>query len=175
VAEPQWLIFARRFIGRKELPGPESAPWIEKLWFKLRAGWLWALYGDDSTLAWCGLFVAACLNELGYALPKHWYRARAWLELDTPADKRRLQALDFPAVGCIVVFERKGGGHVGFVVGQSVYGHLMVLGGNQGNSVSILPFDRERVLGYRWPDSKVLALASLPFVESASGVSQNEA
>nr|WP_303803578.1 hypothetical protein [Snodgrassella alvi] len=33
-----------------------------------------------------------------------------------------------PAYGCIVTFTRKGGGHVGFVVGKDTRGNLMVLG-----------------------------------------------
>ena len=37
-----------------------------------------------------------------------------------------------PAYGCLVVFTRQGGGHVGFVVGKDKAGNLLVLGGNQG-------------------------------------------
>jgi surface antigen len=56
-----------------------------------------------------------------------------------------------PAYGCIVTFTRKGGGHVGFVVGATADGKLLVLGGNQGNTVSIAAFDHARVTGYFWP------------------------
>ena len=53
--------------------------------------------------------------------------------------------LQAPTVGCVVVFEREGGGHVGLVVGADTKGRLLVLGGNQGDAVSIAPFDRSRV------------------------------
>jgi hypothetical protein len=51
----------------------------------------------------------------------------------------------------VVVFKRDGGGHVGFVVGKDQAGNLMVLGGNQSDSVNIKPFKTDRVVGYRWP------------------------
>lgn len=85
------------------------------------------------------------MDTVGHILPKNWMRARAWADWGI-----RLSA---PVLGCIVVFERQGGGHVGFVVGRTVRGDLVVLGGNQGNKVSISPFSRDRVLAYVWPPS----------------------
>ncbi len=38
------------------------------------------------------------------------------------------EALDTPAYGCIAVFTRVGGGHVGFVVGRRANGDLLILG-----------------------------------------------
>ncbi|WP_156496279.1 TIGR02594 family protein, partial [Eikenella sp. NML03-A-027] len=93
--------------------------------------WLIALgawWRDDET-PWCSTFVAHCCRTAGRDLPKHWYRAKGWLETGTRLSKS--------AYGCIVVFERQGGGHVGFVVGQDRQGNLMVLGGNQGDAVNI--------------------------------------
>lgn len=69
---------------------------------------LGAWWRDDET-PWCGAFVGHCLGELGYNVPDAWYRALAWADWGT--------AIEEPRVGCIVVFRRKGGGHVGFVVG----------------------------------------------------------
>lgn len=166
MTEPHWIIFARRFLGRAETPGPESSDWLRELWYKLKAGWLWIKYGDDSALPWCGLFVASVMEESGYTLPKDWFRAKSWLDWGSP--------VEIPVVGCIVVFERKGGGHVGFVVGRDQNEALMVLGGNQKDSVSIAPFRRDRVIGYRWPD-RVVVVTSLPLIESGSRVSENEA
>ena len=59
-------------------------------------------------------------------------RATDWLSIG--------KVLPKPAEGCIVVFSRAGGGHVGFVVGKSASGNLMVLGGNQGDAVRISEF-----------------------------------
>jgi uncharacterized protein (TIGR02594 family) len=155
--EPAWLEYARKFLGLREIPGIESNPVIVNWLIKLRAWWR-----DDST-PWCGLFVAVCISESGIALPKHWYRARDWLNWGQP--------LSFPVVGAVVVYERKGGGHVGFIVGKDQNGDLMTLGGNQGDRVSIAPFSRDRVLGYRWPAAAVVVLAELPILASGPRVS----
>jgi len=40
-------------------------------------------------------------------------------------------------------------GHVGFFAGWGTDGRIMILGGNQGDTVSIAPFDVSRVLGIR--------------------------
>jgi uncharacterized protein (TIGR02594 family) len=72
--------------------------------------------------------------------------ARSWLEWGGVS-------LDFPVYGCVVVLWRgsKNGalGHVGFFVGMQGP-KLLLLGGNQGNEVSIRPYPKERVIGLRW-------------------------
>lgn len=138
MSEPAWLTIARSYIGLAEIPGKETNPTIRNWLIRLGAWWR-----DDET-PWCGTFVGAVMQEAGLPIPKHYYRARAWLEWGT--------VLTSPAVGCVVVFDRRGGGHVGLVVGRSgAFDDLLVLGGNQGNRVSIAAFPRGRVLGYRWP------------------------
>ena len=77
--------------------------------------------------------------------------------------------------GCIVVFTRDGGGHVGFVVGQDKVGSLMVLGGNQGDAVNVKAFPRSRATAYRWPMGLPADVgAPLPLLASAE-LSTNEA
>lgn len=137
--KPVWIDEARRYIDLEEIPGAASNSTIIGWLVRLSAWWR-----DDET-PWCGTFVAHCLQETGYEIPKYWMRALAWAEWGRP--------LPAPMVGCIVVFSRKGGGHVGFVVGQDAKGNLLVLGGNQGNRVSIAAFPRIRVEAYRWPVS----------------------
>lgn len=159
--DPIWLTEARRHLGVAEIPGPKTSPVISSWLHKLRAWW-----ADDET-PWCGVFVAACMDPAGLRLPKYWMRAKAWAEWG--------DALANPAVGCVVVFERQGGGHVGFVVGRTAEGRLLVLGGNQGNKVSIAEFDRARVLAYRWPTAVPYAAAPLPVLASSGQLSTNEA
>ena len=49
-----------------------------------------------------------------------------------------------PIFGAIAIKSRKGGGHVGFVVGKSASGkELFILGGNQGDKVSIAKYPRD--------------------------------
>lgn len=169
--EPVWLLNARKHIGQSEIPGKESNPWIRNLWLKLKGEWLWSALGsDDSAAPWCGTFVGAVMRESSIAPARHWYRAKDWLNWGVP--------LDDAAPGCVVVYDRAGGGHVGFAVALDMNGRILTLGGNQGNRVSIAPFERWRVLGYRWPADHVAELASagyLPTVTSTAASSSNEA
>ena len=54
-------------------------------------------------------------------------------------------------MGAIAVFERQGGGHVGFVDSVNADGSLNILGGNQGDAVNIRKFGRDRLIALRWP------------------------
>jgi uncharacterized protein (TIGR02594 family) len=167
MSDPAWLAQARKYVGMNEVPGKTTASFISKWLRQLNAWW-----SDDET-PWCGVFVAGCLTDVGYPRPTNWFRARAYLNYGTPLTK--------PRVGCIAVFHgglsRPGAGHVGFVVGEDEHGRLMVLGGNQGNAVSIAPFSRSRVLGYRWPEADAPSTRStLPLLASNGAVSSdNEA
>lgn len=165
MTEPIWLSRARTYVGLAEIPGKGTNPTIAGWLAKLKAPWR-----DDET-AWCGTFVAACFDGVGFTPPKGWAGARNWLNFGIK--------LPSAGVGCVVVFWRgsKTGwsGHVGIVVGKDKNGNLMVLGGNQGNMVSIKPFDRSRVLGYRWPQGvSTPDLTSLPVVASDGKLSTNE-
>jgi uncharacterized protein (TIGR02594 family) len=160
--EPHWMPLARGYLGLAETPGKATAPTIARWLVTLRAWWT-----DDET-PWCGTFVGAIFQQAGIALPKHWYRAKAWLEWG--------QTLHKPLPGCVVVFDRAGGGHVGFLVGVDRGGRLLVLGGNQNNRVSIAPFAHDRVLGYRWPAGEAYTpLQPVPVLASNAAVSTNEA
>lgn len=160
--EPVWITVARRYIGTTEIPGKSHSPTIQRWLRDLKAWW-----SDDET-PWCGTFVAHCLTAAGLAKPEQWYRAKAYQFYG--------HALVGPAPGCLVVFERPGGGHVGFVVGRDAGGRLMVLGGNQGNKVSIAPFDTSRVIAYRWPGVfPVVPFPTLPLLASLTPSSNNEA
>ena len=50
----------------------------------------------------------------------------------------------------MLVFERDGGGHVGFYVGEDGT-HYHVLGGNQDDAVSIAKIAKSRLVASRWP------------------------
>lgn len=161
--EPQWVGIARGDIGLREIPGGPTAPKIATWLAKLGAWWR-----DDET-PWCGTAVAAWMEACGIKPAKNWFRAKAWLDWGTP--------IAAPAVGAVVVFERQGGGHVGLVIGRDQAGRLLVLGGNQGNAVSIAPFDTARVAGYRWPAERMneLGVSPLPVLVASGPASTNEA
>ena len=161
VAEPLWVQSARRYLGVAEIPGVAENPIIQRWLRKLRAAW------NSESVPWCGTFVATCLDECGLPKPVHWYRALAYLDYG--------EHIFTPMLGCIVVFSRTGGGHVGFAAGRNEHGAYMILGGNQGDRVSIAAFDTARVLGYRWPPGAPRSATPLPLYRGNYPVSTNEA
>lgn len=164
--DPAWLTTARKYLGQAEIKGPHHNPHVLKWWKDIGAP-----FKDDET-AWCGAFVGGVLSETGIDPVAGGASARNWLRLKVHLDK--------PAYGSIVIFwrgDRQGAsGHVGFVVGRDKSGNLMVLGGNQGDRVSIKPFSTDRVLGYRWPGVYPYEERfSLPLLKSDGKLSTNEA
>ena len=150
-----------------EIPGKQHNPTIQNWLRTLKAWW-----SDDET-PWCGTFVAHCCRTANRDIPKDWFRALAWAEAG--------ERLTAPAYGCIAVFSRTGGGHVGFVVGRDRAGNLMILGGNQGNKVSIAKFSKDRVVAYVWPsvngakNQPAKDRYQLPVLVSNGAFSTNEA
>jgi uncharacterized protein (TIGR02594 family) len=96
---------------------------------------------------WCSAFANWCLKNAN--LPGTGSAAAvSWLKWG--------RKLDAPRRGCIVVLwqeevgEDPDKGHVGFYFGET--GDMIkLLGGNQGNRVSIKSFPKRLVRGYRWP------------------------
>lgn len=160
--EPPWLVEARKHEGLAEIPGPKTNDIIGR-WLKQLGAW----WTDDET-PWCGTFVAHCMQVASVTLPKNWMRAKAWADWGIK--------LSAPELGCVVVFERTGGGHVGFVIGRTIAGNLLVLGGNQGDRVKVSEFSRQRVVGYYWPTSVPLPIhQALLVMDSTGQLSTNEA
>lgn len=158
----KWMDIARSYLGMKEIAGPHHNPKIVGLWKTARVPGV----NDDDT-PWCAAFVSAVL-ELAEIQSARTGWARSYLKWGTK--------IGAPAVGCVVVFERgPNAGHVGFVVGRDQSGNLMVLGGNQSNAVTVAPFSRARVLGYRWPAGSDPDNFALPIVTSDGRLSRNEA
>lgn len=159
--KPAWIIEAEKHIGLKEIPGPGNQPVIANWLVKLNAWW------TNDADPWCGVFAGWCMKQAGIEYPKAYYRAKAWLDWGVPTLG--------PSYGCVVIFNRVGGGHVGFVVGIDRLGRLMVLGGNQRDMVRILPFDLDRVAGYRMPYGFIASREPLPILDSGAASSLNEA
>jgi uncharacterized protein (TIGR02594 family) len=129
---------AKDCVGLKEIPGPKHNSTIQTWLAKLGAWWR-----DDET-PWCGVFVAHCMREAGLPIPQHWMRAKAWADYGSNLRGTHV------APGAILVFARQGGGHVGFYAGEdSTY--FYVLGGNQGNAVTISKIAKARCIAIRWP------------------------
>lgn len=157
--EPPWLIEARKYIGLREIKGPKHNSVILSFWKMIRRGGI----KDDET-PWCAAFVGNCLEAVGI-MSSRYESAKSYLTWGQPV---------LPVVGCIAVFSREGGGHVGFVVGRDANDRVLVLGGNQGDEVNVKAFDRSRVVSYRWPNAVPVPIEPLPIL-AATGVSTNEA
>lgn len=157
----KWVDEARKFIGLNEIKGAKHAPEIVQFWKDIKRGGI----KDDET-PWCAAFVGSMLERCGIKSSR-FEGAKSYLEWG--------QKLDSPVEGCVVVFSREGGGHVGFVVGQDKAGNLLVLGGNQQDAVNIKSFPLSRKPVYRWPEGQpVPANRELPVMKAAD-ISRNEA
>jgi len=138
---------AERWIGTKELPGKRHNPFILGM-LTLDTGWP---EGDE--VPWCSAFINFVCWLLRLPRSKS-LRARSWLQVGRPVHEDDIR------VGFdVVVLSRAGAnepgpevldapGHVGFYAGR-VNGQVYVLGGNQGNAVSVAGFPSSRVLGFR--------------------------
>ncbi len=159
-----WIQVARTFIGLKEYPGNANNPtimgWAKGLGTKL----LGIAYGGDS-VPWCGLFVAHCIKSAGLPTAPIAVRASSWAAWGQACK---------PIPGAVVVFQRPGGGHVGFLVGQNATS-FRVLGGNQSDGVTETWIENARAVAIRWPSGVALSSEPLPYVSAKGAVSKNEA
>ncbi|MFC3579143.1 TIGR02594 family protein [Sphingomonas hylomeconis] len=169
VSEPAWLSHARMLFGTREAAGAANNASILG-WAKLLGAKVLGMAYNADSVPWCGLFVANCLRAAGIDLSaiKVAVRAKAWEEWGS-----NLRA-EYLAPGAILVFDRAGGGHVAFYVGEDRT-HYHVLGGNQGDRVSVMRLEKSRCIARRWP--KGVAVLGKPVHVGASGVpvSSNEA
>lgn len=162
MTEPRWITEAKKYVGTREIPGVKHEPRIIGWWRAIKRGGI-----KTDEVPWCAAYVGAMLEAVGIQSTR-FESAKSYLSWGVP--------LASPVLGCIVVFTRDGGGHVGFVMGEDERGRLMVLGGNQGNAVTIAPFERTRVAGYRWPEPGTATAGPLPLIASKGAASsRNEA
>lgn len=131
---------AERFVGMKEIPGTEDNPQILAM---LRLDMAWPK-GDE--VPWCSAFVNYCAWLLRLPRSKS-LRARSWLEV---GEHVNLEYGAYSGFDIVVLSRGKNpkAGHVGFYAGHDAK-QVYLLGGNQGNTVSVRPFARSRVLGVR--------------------------
>lgn len=134
---------AARFIGIKEKPGGDDNPLILAM---LRLDGTWPAHDE---VPWCSAFVNAVCWLAGVPRSKR-LNARSWLDVGRPVAHNDVER------GFDVVVLRRGNnpleGHVGFFAGwfdDSIRTKVLVLGGNQTNSVSVEKFDLDRVLEFR--------------------------
>lgn len=143
-----WLEWAFGEVGVRRTNKAPGNPRIIEYWKLFKMSGI-----KNERTPWCSGFVGAALESSGIstASPASTYKMRTkdsskyWLVWHGGCK------LAQPAYGCIAVMERQGGGHVGFVVGRTEDGDLILLGGNQGSAVSIAKFPRDKFIGFIMP------------------------
>jgi len=160
-------------------------PWVREFefvlgWHEVRdkarlSKWLksdGATLGDPTQLPWCG---DAMDTALELALPKEPRPGRLGENPYWAKNWALLGVSTLPCYGAIAAFVRPSGGHVGVLVGQTAKQYL-VLGGNQGDSVSKVLIDKTRCIATRWPATFANPNYALPMVDpEGQPVSENEA
>jgi uncharacterized protein (TIGR02594 family) len=142
---------AQRYSNIKEVAGNVSNPLILAM-LKLDQKW-----PDDDKVPWCSAFMNWICWNLRLPRSKS-LRARSWLLVGEEVDANDMK------VGFDVVILKRGAGsqpgpevikapgHVGFFAGWSTLGtssSVLLLGGNQSDSVNVSPYDSNRILGVR--------------------------
>jgi uncharacterized protein (TIGR02594 family) len=133
---PKWYQLAIQEMGVAEVPRGTNPRIVE--YFKSTD-----LKASDDDVPWCAAFVGWCLDRAGVK-PSGRALARSYMTWG--------QSVAVPYEGCIAVLERgePWQGHVGFYVREHV-DYVILLGGNQGNCVSLAKYPKAQVLGYREP------------------------
>ena len=142
---------ASRLRGRnpevnKYFDGVKTDPAYDKKGRSFKIAPTYESGGYGKITAWCAAFVNWCLSQAGAPLLGY-ATAKSWLEFGTPVAR--------PVYGCLTVIKPSSStgsttGHVAFFV-EYRGNNVVLLGGNQGDAVSEVPFKESTVLGYRWP------------------------
>ena len=162
-----WLRAARGRLGTREAAGTANNATILGWAKRLGTRVLGMIYNADS-VPWCGVFVASCLAEDGIAAAPIAVRAMSWADWGLALRPERL------APGAVLVFERPGGGHVGFYVGEDAAAYH-VLGGNQGDAVTIARIAKGRCIARRWPADRPVIGKPVQIAAKGKPISRDEA
>lgn len=138
---PIWFARAHRELGIKERPGTAHHPRILEYHAATR------LHAKEDEVPWCSAFLCWVFEGLDIASTRS-AAARSWLSWGRPLER--------PLPGCVVVLARPSldnpqSAHVALWTGVEDDDTLSLLGGNQGNAVTIKRYPKSRVLSYRWP------------------------
>jgi len=130
---------ARGYLGTKEVAGADNNPLIMEMYASVGADWV-----EHDSVAWCAAFVGHCLERAGIRSTRK-LTARSYLTFGEPVDLKDARE------GDIVVFKRGNSGwkgHVAFFVADAG-SKIAVLGGNQGDAVTIAKYPKSTLLGVR--------------------------
>jgi uncharacterized protein (TIGR02594 family) len=144
VSVPTYFLHALTQLHVHETAGPAATKQIVDYWKEGQLDTWTPPEGDETP--WCAAFVCAMLERGGMQSTRK-ANAKSFI-------KWGQEVAGFGLLGAVVVMNRASGppwqGHVGFCcgfVGENVH----VLGGNQGNQVSIASFPKSRIVAVRYP------------------------
>lgn len=151
--EPLWYQIAMKELGQEEVPGHLNNPRVLEYHQETK------LKATEDSVPWCSSFVCWCLHQAGYESTRNAW-ARSYQSFG--------ESLLFPKVGAIMLFKRgANAGHVGFlhseVEGSMKQKMYKIIGGNQGNRVSIAPFPKSDLITMRWPVKKLANFSKVGF------------
>lgn len=138
-ARPTWMDFAWPELGVRETPGDGNNPRV------LEYGAATSLHPSQDSVAWCSTFANWAMKQAGIPGTNS-AAARSWLTWGAQTQE---------ACGAVAILSRgtnPAQGHVGFFLHRAA-GRVWLLGGNQGDCVSVMGFDASRLLDLRWPVS----------------------
>jgi uncharacterized protein (TIGR02594 family) len=168
--EPSWLSEGRDLLGLREIKGSAHEPKILALWEDAGLSYI----KDDET-AWCAAFVGGTLARAG-VIGTRKPNARSYMVWGSDVFEGGPNGIP---LGAIVVLSRPPSewqGHVAYAVGHTRDGNIALLGGNQGDAVSIAKFQPGRVIAARWPTpASRQTLRQLPLLDMAGQTSSREA
>lgn len=139
------LEIAERELGVREIAGPKSNQRIIEYHQHT------SLKADDEAVPWCASFICWCIDK---AIESGWKGSpstnKAWARSYLSWGKSSKNA---PKTGDIAVFSRgtsKSSGHVAIFLEFTKLGTMVkVVGGNQGDAVTITEYPRWRLLDIR--------------------------
>jgi len=165
MTEPLHLSVARAFVGIRETPGPVSTAVILQ-WAKDIGAPPW--YHDDDQ-AWCAVWMNRLCMAMQWPLSGTGFALLRALSFETWG-----RSLSEPTLGCVMVFLRPEGAHVALYLGETPT-HYVVLGGNQGNAVSVTSIAKDRLAFMRWPADAPYAATGRIATTATGAASDNEA
>lgn len=160
---PRHFLKAIELFGTQETVGSKHNPvimgWAKELGLK-------SVYTADE-IPWCGLYMAVVMKRAERPVVQNPLGALNWNNFGV-----RVPA---PMFGDVVTFTRKGGGHVGIYVAEDATTYH-VLGGNQGNKVSVTRIVKSRLSQARRPAYNIQPENVKKIIISVNGaISENEA
>ena len=135
MTQPRWLALAWGDLGVAETPGADHTRRVVRYYADVGH----AQITNDET-AWCAAFLGSCLERAGIASTRS-LMARSYLAWGEPLAEFR--------TGAVAVLSRTADpalGHAGFLIGETA-DSVILLGGNQGDAVTVEAFPRSRLLG----------------------------